>query len=208
MSARVPNANEGSETVATLRRHLTETYSSYDRSFPLPFEEGLRLLEETAAAYDSGCHDLVAIGCRSVVESACYLYFGTRWEGTGWSYRLLPRKVNGDLREVGFAELLDAVTSEHLLSRQEIESMKRIQLHGNFVAHYGSRLIRESEAAVRAEARYYLASQANAGAPEVSHSFEPRTGIQHAEALRDTATIVSLFMSAAERRFSSGTGRT
>ncbi len=203
MSAPIQTESVGRATVATVRRFLEERYTSTAQSFPLPFEEALGLLEETALAYDSGSFNLVAVGCRSVVESAFYLYFGSRWAGTGWDYRFLPRNVNRSLREVGLVELLEAVVSDHVLPAKEIEAIRRIQTHGNFIAHYGSRLIRENEETVRRDIQTWMKSQDRTGPAQRPPPFELRTGIQQAEALQDltdATRIVRLLMEAAEKR--------
>jgi hypothetical protein len=191
--------------VSELRRFLTGRYTTAGQSFPLPFEEALGLLMETAVAYDSGSFNLVAAGCRSAVESACYLYFGSRWAGTGWNYRFLPRKVNGILREVGFGELLEAVVGDRVLPTEDIEAIRRIQTHGNFIAHYGSRLIRENEETVRRDIRSRMDDRDQPDPAQRPPPLGFRTGIQRDEAcqdLADTTRIVRHLMEAAESRYS------
>ena len=191
---------QGSEIARGLRRFLDDSYTSVNRCYPIPFEEGLRLMDETAAAYDANAHSLVAVGCRSVVESACYLYFGTRWLGTGWDYRELPSKLNGDLREIRFGELLEALNAESGFPRSNIEKVVRIQYHGNFVAHLASRLLREDLAETRGKAVAAVKGRSNRKAGVGPPA---RKEISKAEALQDlvdTAQIVKELVRLADSR--------
>lgn len=116
---------------------------------PLTIGEAVSLFQQSIRAYDAGSFDLAALGCRATLESACYLFLTRRWVSAGvWAVNP-PRNMGGDVRRVEFDEIKSAIEKLGILNRGQLHSVKRIQTHGNLIAHYASKTDKQEESFVR-----------------------------------------------------------
>jgi hypothetical protein len=117
---------------------------------PLTIGEAVSFFQQSIRAYDAGSFDLAALGCRAALESACYLFLTRRWVSAGvWAVNL-PRNMGGDVRRVEFLEVRSAIEKLGILDRDQLDTIERIQAHGNLIAHYASKTDKQEEAFVSA----------------------------------------------------------
>jgi hypothetical protein len=153
---------------------------------PLKIGEGVSLFQQSIRAYDAGSYDLAALGCRAALESACYLFLTRGWVSEGvWAINL-PRSVGGDVRQVGFAELIIAIKKAEILDSGQLESLERIQAHGNLIAHYASKSDKQEVTFVRALLRKGF-ENVSESEREMEAGLSP---LQALEDLEDTGAIL------------------
>jgi hypothetical protein len=96
----------------------------------VPFEEATR-------TFDAGAHIGTAILCRSSLETAFFLVSFGRWD-RGAFFVNIPTTKQGKKRIVAFEELRKDMMKAINFSKNEIETIRRIQEHGNFGAHFAA----------------------------------------------------------------------
>ncbi len=95
------------------------------------------LLSDAVKAFDAHVLYGTSLICRASLETACYLYLSWKpiKDGLQREYDLT---LGGDVRRVGFTELLQGIVKKGILSPKQIDALKRIQRNGNFIAHFAS----------------------------------------------------------------------
>ena len=136
----------------------------------VPFEEATR-------TFDAGAHIGTAILCRSSLETAFFLFLNGRWD-RGEFFVDIPRTKQGKKRIVMFEELRNQIMKAINFSQDESDTIRRIQEHGNFGAHF---------AALRIEAIQRWGQEAMRGnAWLLQNNPTPANWRQHNEELQGT----------------------
>ncbi len=107
------------------------------------------LFTEAAQAFDVKAHTGAVLLCRAALEAMLYAFLTRSREGQPlgtWVVRA-PLSLDGSLRRVDFAELIDAIQKRGVLSDQQLTNARRVQEHGNVGAHLAARWDRMVERA-------------------------------------------------------------
>ncbi len=113
-----------------------------DKTFDI-LGEAYVLFAQAALAFDSAVYQGAYLLCRATLETGFYSILTRRWDKD----RVIsetPKTLDGEARTVYFAELAEAIRKTGMLSGSQERAVRRIQEHGNFVAHLANRQERQS----------------------------------------------------------------
>ena len=102
------------------------------------------LFLDAIRAFDARAIHGATVMCRATLEAALYGFLTRKKVGAGWQF-YPPRKLSGEMREVRFEELADAITKRGILTEDQKKNLKRIQEDGNVSAHFAARLERATQ---------------------------------------------------------------
>lgn len=152
------------------------------------------LFLDATRAFDARAFHGATVMCRATLEAAFYGFLTRKTVKKDWHF-YPPRKLSGEMREVGFDELRDAMTKRGILTEGQKKNLDRVQQDGNVSAHFASRLDRATQHPVR-----------HLGADRMEFEFSDDLlwiGFTEKEAwrdLRDTFSILSRLSRVLSRR--------
>jgi hypothetical protein len=109
------------------------------RPVPSPLEPAIMIFFQATRTYGYGCFDLAALGCRSAVESAGYLFLTTKMHVVGGWASDPPRSLNGEIRRILWQEIVDGLKAQGVLSAKQLRRLQPIKEHGDLIAHYAAK---------------------------------------------------------------------
>src|SRR5438132_11476359 len=107
------------------------------------FPESHMLLKKAVESYDAGAIEGAVLLCRAALEGAFLTFLSIRWYDENSFDIVFPTTLDGKLRQVKFDELREGIKKIVVFSETQLESIDRIHEDGNFVAHFGSRKIKQ-----------------------------------------------------------------